>query len=245
MNHFWNWTTATVDSADGASVLRELRLEGTIAEDSWFDDDITPKVFRNELHQGNGPVTVWLNSPGGDCVAASQIYTMLREYPGEVTVKIDGMAASAASVIAMAGDKVLMAPTAIMMVHNPLTMAFGNRDDMKQAIRMLDEFKESIVNAYELKTGLSRDKISSLMDAETWMNAKKALELGFIDAIVGEESEGAEDAYCYSRMTAVNCLLNKMAVKEQQEQRGVDNDIVDDTRVSIDSLYLRLNKHKY
>ena len=95
-------------------------------------------MFRDELFAGTGPVTVWLNSPGGDCVAASQIYSMLMDYRGDVTVKIDGIAASAASVIAMAGTKVLMAPTALMMIHNPITVAYGNTADMQKAIEMLD-----------------------------------------------------------------------------------------------------------
>ena len=157
---------------------RVLELYGTIAEQSWFDDDVTPKMFHDELFAGTGPVTIWLNSPGGDCIAASQIYSMLMDYKDDVTVKIDGIAASAASVIAMAGTKVLMAPTALMMIHNPMTMAYGNHEDMEKAIAMLDEVKESIVNAYEIKTSLSRAKLSHLMDSETWMNANRAIELG-------------------------------------------------------------------
>ena len=113
-------------------------------------------MFHDELFAGTGPVTIWLNSPGGDCIAASQIYSMLMDYKDDITVKIDGIAASAASVIAMAGTKVLMAPTALMMIHNPMTLAYGNHEDMEKAIAMLDEVKESIVNAYEIKTSLSR-----------------------------------------------------------------------------------------
>ena len=93
-------------------------------------------MFHDELFAGSGPVIVWLNSPGGDCIAASQIYTMLMDYQGDVTVKIDGIAASAASVIAMAGTTVLMAPTALMMIHNPMTMAYGNHEDMEKAIEL-------------------------------------------------------------------------------------------------------------
>lgn len=111
MNKFWNWVR---NSEDGS---RTLYLNGTIAEESWFDDDVTPAAFKAELLSGEGDITVWINSPGGDCVAASQIYSMLMDYKGAVTVKIDGIAASAASVIAMAGTSVLMAPTALMMVH--------------------------------------------------------------------------------------------------------------------------------
>lgn len=129
-------------------------------------------------------MTVWINSPGGDCVAAAQIYNMLKDYNGNVTIKIDGIAASAASVIAMAGSTVLMSPVSMLMIHNPMTIAMGNAGDMQKAIDMLDEVKESIINAYHLKTGMSRAKISHLMDSETWMNAYKAVELGFADDIL-------------------------------------------------------------
>ena len=144
-------------------------------------------MFRNELFAGSGDVVIWINSPGGDCVAASQIYSMLMDYKGKVTVKIDGIAASAASVIAMAGTEVLMAPTALMMIHNPATVAFGDHEDMQKAIDMLTEVKESIINAYEIKTNMSRAKLSHLMDSETWMNANKAIELGFADDILTDE----------------------------------------------------------
>lgn len=142
-------------------------------------------------------MTVWLNSPGGDCVAAAQIYNMLKEYPGNITIKIDGIAASAASLIAMAGNEVLMSPVSMMMIHNPMTAAIGNADEMQKAAAMLDEVKDSIINAYELKTGLTRAKLSHLMDDETWMNAVTAVDLGFADGILyrnsDKEDEKAED----------------------------------------------------
>ena len=99
---------------------------------------------------GSGDITVWINSPGGDCVAAAQIYNMLMDYPGNVTVKIDGIAASAASVIAMAGTRVLVSPVSMMMIHNPATVAFGDIAEMEKAISMLSEVKESIIIAYEI-----------------------------------------------------------------------------------------------
>jgi len=191
-----------------------LELYGTIADESWFDDDITPKEFRDELFSGTGDVTVWINSPGGDCVAASQIYSMLMDYKGKVTVKIDGIAASAASVIAMAGTTVLMAPTALMMIHNPMTAAFGDHEDMQKAIEMLEEVKESIINAYEIKTNLSRAKLSHLMDSETWMNAKKAIELGFADDILTDEKLAMDaPAFAFSGKAAENALMNKLVAK--------------------------------
>ena len=204
---FWNWVRNQDDT-------RILTIDGVIAEESWFDDDVTPKLFRDQLHAGTGDVVIWVNSPGGDCVAASQIYTMLMEYKGRVTVKIDGIAASAASVIAMAGTEVLMAPTSLLMIHNPLTVAIGDSEEMQKAIAMLDEVKESIINAYELKTGISRAKIAHLMDAETWMNAQKAIELGFADGILTRDT-GVPDGipingYQYSRRAVTNSLLSKI-----------------------------------
>jgi ATP-dependent Clp protease protease subunit len=201
---------------------RTLRLEGAIAEESWFDDEITPKVFRQELFDGDGPITVWINSPGGDCVAAAQIYNMLMDYPHDITVKVDGLAASAASVIAMAGTRVVMTPVSLMMIHNPLTVAMGDSDEMRRAIQLLDEVKESILNAYEIKTGLSRARLSHLMDGETWMNAKKAVELGFADVILYEgkkEEQAAEEpptedaeieAQMYSTRVMDMAILNRL-----------------------------------
>ena len=186
---FWTWKNQA--TTEEAPAERTLFLNGTIAEESWFDDDVTPQLFKDELKAGTGDITVWINSPGGDCVAAAQIYNMLMDYQGNVTVKIDGLAASAASVIAMAGTEVQMSPVAMIMIHNPMTVAIGDSKEMQKASEMLSEVKESIMNAYEIKTGLTRTKISHLMDAESWFNARKAVELGFADTILfsGEEEK--------------------------------------------------------
>ena len=211
---FWNWLD--VKNEADTPEERVLEINGEIASESWFDDDVTPKLFKDELLSGNGPITIWLNSPGGDCIAASQIYSMLMDYAGEVTVKVDGIAASAASVIAMAGTKVLMAPTALMMIHNPMTMAWGDKSEMTKAIEMLDEVKESIVNAYEIKTGMSRAKISHLMDSETWMNANKAIELGFADDILEDKKKKCaadETAFSFAARSSEMYLMNKLEAK--------------------------------
>jgi len=219
-----------------------LFLNGTIAEDSWFDDDVTPQLFKEELVNGSGDITVWINSPGGDCVAAAQIYNMLREYEGNVTVKIDGIAASAASVIAMAGDKVLMSPVSMMMIHNPMTIAFGDSGEMQKAIDMLKSVKDSIINAYEIKTGLSRAKLAHLMDAETWMDAGKAVELGFADEIIKrngavEDLEIPQVTMLYSKAAVVNSLMDKIAEKCRIQQKET---IEDTNKVKADSLMDRL-----
>ena len=216
MNKFWNWTVTNNDE----KTERILTLSGVIAEESWFDDEITPKIFRDELMSGEGDITVWINSPGGDCIAAAQIYNMLLEYKGNVTIKIDGIAASAASVVAMAGNKVIMSPVSMLMIHNPMTMAAGDTIEMKKAISMLTEVKESIINAYELKTGMSRDKIAKLMDAETWMDANKAVELGFADEILSRESSVKQSAMMYSENVVSRKLWNKMSAKYRPKEQG-------------------------
>lgn len=217
---FWMWKNEAETEPDAERILE---LNGTIAEESWFDDDITPAMFKEELFAGSGPITIWINSPGGDCIAASQIYAMLMDYKGDVTVKIDGIAASAASVIAMAGTEVLMAPTALMMIHNPATIAYGDHTDMAKAIEMLEEVKESIINAYEIKTNLSRSKLSHLMDAETWMNAKKAIEFGFADAMMEDEKKPivSDTAYAFSSKAVANALFNKLTEKMKPEPSQV------------------------
>ena len=245
---FWEWKNQADEGSE-----RVLELYGTIAETSWFDDDVTPQMFHDELFAGKGPVTVWLNSPGGDCIAASQIYTMLMDYQDDVTVKIDGIAASAASVIAMAGTRVLMAPTALMMIHNPMTMAYGNQADMEKAIEMLDEVKESIMNAYEIKTSLSRAKLSHLMDSETWMNANKAIELGFADDILKDSKKDAADipAYAFSGKETETRLMNKLTAHYKPKEKGMTpaqaaaipavKEIPADAGKTYDELMTRLN----
>jgi ATP-dependent Clp protease protease subunit len=203
--HFWNWSRNADENI--------LHLNGTIAEESWFDDEITPALFKAELEKCDAPITVYINSPGGDCVAAAQIYNMLMEYPHDVTVKIDGIAASAASVVAMAGTKVLMSPVSTMMIHNPATIAMGDHTEMEKAIEMLDSVKESIINAYEIKTGLTRKELSKMMDAETWMDANKAIELGFADGILEREMQAVNtnpSSVLFSQRKADAALVNKM-----------------------------------
>ena len=210
MKKFWNWVK---NEGEG----RTLRLQGPIAEESWYGDEVTPALFRDELNAEQGAVTLWINSPGGDCIAAAQIYNMLMDYKGDVTINIDGIAASAASVIAMAGGIVNMSPTSLLMIHNPFTLAMGDKDELKSVIQMLDEVKESIINAYVLKTGLNRLKLSNLMDAETWLNANKALELGFADNILfAEKAKPTEDSFTYGCKTATVALYNKLKPRQPE-----------------------------
>ena len=224
---FWNW----VRNEDTGE--RTLVLNGQISDETWYGDEVTPGLFRDELQSCEGDITVWINSPGGDVFAAAQIYNMLMEYPGNVNVRIDGLAASAASVIAMAGNKVSMSPVAMMMIHNPMTIAMGDQKVMQQAMDMLGEIKESIINAYELKTGQSRTKISHMMDNETWFNAKKAVELGFADDILYADGSGKPEepeAVMFSKTIVLNSFLCKFNKTEPEP----------DTRVSVEPLKKRL-----
>ena len=240
MEKFWKFVQNRAPDISQETGERTLFLNGTIAEESWFDDEVTPQIFKDELNSGDGDITVWINSPGGDCVAAAQIYNMLMDYKGNVTVKIDGIAASAASVIAMAGTKVLVSPVSMLMIHNPATVAFGDTAEMQKAIAMLDEVKESIINAYEIKTGMSRAKISRLMDAETWMDANSAVEMGFADEIM-KRSTDAEDIEVpmvhnvYSRTAVTNHLMDKISAKCRIEKKDM---------TTADSLMERLDLMK-
>ena len=238
MKKFWKWTNQA--ETETIPVARTLHLNGTIAEESWFDDDVTPQLFKEELMAGSGDITVWINSPGGDCVAAAQIYNMLMDYPGNVTVKVDGIAASAASVIAMAGTTVLMSPVSMLMIHNPMTVAFGDSAEMQKAIEMLASVKDSIINAYEIKTGLSRAKLSHLMENETWMNANKAVELGFADGILEDAKRmSGTEAYAFSGKTVEAAIINKARAKAKPVAQAKP------TGRSVDELMERLNLLKY
>ena len=239
MKKFWNWIKNSDDT-------RILRLEGPIDEESFWGDEITPQMFRDELESGEGDVTVWINSPGGNVFAAAEIYTMLKDYKGSITVKIDAIAASAASVVAMAGDTVQMSPVAMLMIHDPSTVAMGNTKDMEKAIEVLTEVKESIINAYELKTGLSRTRISHMMNDETWMNPVKARELGFCDEILFSENEPQEtgESMFFSSASVQQRVMNSLLEKVQAEKLASSAD-QPEPRTSATALADRLDRLKY
>lgn len=214
MSKFWKWVKnkTPTDENQASESGRTLFLNGVIDDEKFWGDEVTPREFRDELFSDSGDVTVWINSPGGSVFAADQIYNMLRDYHGKVTVKIDAIAASAASVIAMAGDDVQISPVATMMIHNPSTIALGTADDLAKAIQMLQSIKESILNAYMLKTGMSHKKLSDMMDAETFLDAKQCLSMGFADSIIsrGEEKAQEEGREVEEKKTAQNEDASKM-----------------------------------
>ena len=233
MRKFWNFVTNDDE--------RTLRLEGAISDETWWGDEVTPAAFRQELHSGEGDVTVWINSPGGDVFAAAQIYNMLKEYPGKVTVKIDAIAASATSVVAMAGEQVMISPVGHILIHNPATIAWGDGAEMLKAKQLLDGVKDSIINAYEMKTGLPRAKLSQMMDAETDMPAQIAVALGFADEIM-YQSEGSNSniqipitASVFSPRMVFNSLVDK--IRQTESAHTVNDEQENQKRRDIKTKY--------
>jgi ATP-dependent Clp protease protease subunit len=202
---FWKFR----DAVDGQET--ELELYGYISEYSWFEDDVTPKKFKDDLNRygKGGPITIRMNSYGGEVIAASLMSTIIKDYPGKVTVQIDGVAASAATLVAIAGDVVRMQETAYFMIHDPsviFMMAQLNIEDLTRLASSLAAVKEGAVNAYETRTGLSRARLSKLMTEETWMDAQKAVDLGFVDEIIRTGKPIPVDLG--SKAAVVNALRN-------------------------------------
>lgn len=156
----------------------------------WFEIDATsPGMVHDALKKANGSdVEVHINSGGGSVFDGSEIYTALKDYEGNVTVKIVGLAASAASVIAMAGDKVLMSPTSQMMIHNASVLAAGDYRDMEHTAEVLKNVNKTIANAYHIKSGLSDEELLELMNKETWFTPQQALDKGLIDEIMFDQN---------------------------------------------------------
>lgn len=188
-NKFWNFTQKNENEA-------ELTIYSTIASSqSWWEDVVTPKLFRDDL-VGLGDVqniVVRINSGGGDVFAATTIYSLLKDHSADITVKVDGLAASAATIIMMAGDTIKAPASAQIMIHNPLAglMGYFEGKDLRKQADMLDTAKAAIIKAYTQKTGLSEDELTELMDDTTWMTAREAKEKGFVDEIMFEEVESS------------------------------------------------------
>jgi ATP-dependent Clp protease protease subunit len=223
MAKFWNF----INLSDEES---ELRIEGEIIDDGWawiyewFDEPYaSPNSFRKALNEHKGKnITVWVDSWGGDVFAAAGIYNALKEHKGKVVVKIDGKAVSAGSVIAMAGDEVLMSPASILMIHNPWSRQAGESKDMRHAANVLDEVKETILNVYQSKTGRTRDELSKMMDEESWMSAQKAINEGFVDGmlyVATDEPVQVLNSFSLSRSAIMNSSDNVMTRFFEQWQK--------------------------
>lgn len=257
---FWNFIKNEANEEE-----IELRISGEIVSDDdawfyeWFGIQVTsPNAFREELAAQQGKtITIWIDSWGGDVFAAAGIYNALKEHKGKVITKVDGKAVSAASVIAMAGDEVLMSPAGVMMIHNPWLTAIGEAKDMRHAADVLDEVKETIINAYQIKTQRPRRKISELMDEETWMSAKKAMAEGFIDGILYTEgATGAEstiqDSFMFSRQAIQNSVSETMKkfFEHYKQLQPLAPDSPEDKppdetgRLSLYQMQVQVNKNK-
>ena len=188
MTRFWNLKKDAEIPEDGV-----LDIDGEIvAEEGWFMPEgvCVARNFRKAL-KGVKNVTVHINSPGGDVMAGAEIYSALKEHSlngeGKVTVIVTGLAASAASVVAMAGDEIQISPVAYMMIHNPWTIAMGDAKEMRKTAKTLDEISEGLITAYERRTGKSRDELKRMLENETWMSATRCVEEGFADSVYGGE----------------------------------------------------------
>lgn len=220
-SRFWEFK-----NIEGEEEKVELRVSGEIVENDdawiyeWFGiEHATPNEFRDTLAEHKGKdITIWIDSWGGDVFAAAGIYNALKEHDGKVITKVDGKAVSAGSIIAMAGDEILMSPVSIMMIHNPISsIIWAEAKEMRKAADVLDEVKETIVNAYQVKTGRPRNKISALMDEETWMSARKAVAEGFADGILYADADdgqkatpSVQDSFMFSRMAIQNSVSASM-----------------------------------
>lgn len=235
MNKFWNWTKDLMTNTP------ELVLEGEIASETWWGDEVTPKLFKDELNKYKGKdISVWINSPGGDVIAGSQIYTMLKEHTGKVNVKIDGLAASSASFIAMAGDTIQMSPTAMMMIHLPSTCDWGDKKDFQKTIARLEEVEAAIINAYELKTKLPRDELAKMMEDEMWMNAYRAKELGFIDEVLYTDTEEKnQTGFDFSKKKVNACMQNSISQIQNKMKKVQDEIELEKLKIEIDLLSMQ------
>ena len=230
-------------------MAKKINIKGPIVGNSeawiyeWFGIEATSsKSVNDSLSQADGEdIEVEINSGGGSVFAGSEIYTALKSYPGNVTVKIVGLAASAASVIAMAGKKVLMSPTAQMMIHNVSSCAAGDYREMEHAAEILKSANDTIANAYRLKTGKTQEELLKLMDNETWMTAQKAKELGFIDEIMFENDSQLVASTDYSGMLPQE-VINKIRNTIKSPNVGENNNsdfLIQQSKAQLNLLKLK------
>lgn len=225
MRKFWKLTNLV----DGSGST--LVLDGPIAQESWWGDEVTPQAFRDELKKiTSNKLTVIINSSGGDVWAGVSIYDALKELDMEVTVKVSGLAASIASVVAMAGDIIIMSPGSTMMIHRASMLAMGDADDMKKAIEMLETVEDGIISIYSDRTGQTREAVKEMLEAETWMSAEKAVELGFADEVQKPKSENEpvtqnifSGNFAFSMAATKESIQNFVdKVSESEEGKNVD-----------------------
>lgn len=232
------WTIRDAASSETGEV--EIEFDGPISEYSWWGDEITPKAFKDELYAKGGgqPVTVLLNSPGGEVIAASIIRSILQEYPGKVTMDIIGLAASAATILMTGADYIRMRESALMMIHDPSGLAWGTMDEIKSFLDILKTVKDSIIDTYETKTHLDRGKLAKMMSEETWMTAREANELGFVDAVV--EGSIKKSSNTSIPPAFANCLADYQHVPDVLKNLLKPAPVSADTQISMSAEERRL-----
>ena len=224
MTRFWNLKKDAEIPEDGV-----LDIDGEIvAEEGWFlpEGACVARNFRKAL-KGVKNVTVHINSPGGDVMAGAEIYSALREHSlngeGRVKVIVTGLAASAASVVAMAGAEIVMHPVAYMMIHNPWTFAMGDAKELRKTAKVLDVISEGLISAYEQRTGKDREELKRMLENETWMSAGTAVEEGFADGIFGAEAGAAASLVRPTMMSAkahgLQEILQRIRAEDPEEEK--------------------------
>lgn len=206
-----------------------IQMNGEVIPSDYADvydylgyESINPKAIKQALNEANGSdIELEINSPGGYVDAGSEIYTALKEYPGRVIAKITGQACSAASWIALAADCVEMSPTAQMMIHRASTISIGNSDDLSSALNALDSLDQSFVDLYSQKTGLDKQEVYKLMCNTTWMNAKQAVDKGFADAIMFQDSNQPALVNADGSLSVKPDMINK--IKNLLHKKSTEN----------------------
>lgn len=242
--------------------MRELNLNGYIDDEVWYGDEITPETLHDSLYGANNEyaddVHIRLNSYGGSCNAAVRMFDDIRAYPGSVSITISGTAASAATVLCMAADRLEITPGSLFMIHDPSMMAFGNEHDLTDAINMLRACKESILNMYERRVRISRNDVAYMMTNTTWMDANGAFERGFVDAIsetpIKNPTNSVDNgAYAKQAEMRVNAWIerkrtNKRPETAEQPKNTVKEEVTEPhnkNRVKISAIDTRLEYLKY
>lgn len=239
MKKFWNMNK--IKNNEG-----ELLIYGPISDESWWGDEVTPKQFKEDLDALGDidTLNIYINSSGGDVFAGQAIYSIISRHKAQKIVYIDGLAASIASIIAMAGDLVVMPKNAMMMIHNPWTIAMGNAQDFRKLADDLDKIRESLIAAYQGKSNLDREKIIELMDAETWLTADEALEYGLVDEVEKEKQLAASIDKSFMKMyrNVPKNLVKEEKIEQKQDLANEKETLKNELAKSILFLETRRNK---
>lgn len=208
---FWRFRNAS----ESESGQVELEFFGPISEYSWFGDEITPELFKQQLYEkgGGDPITLLVNSPGGEVIAASIIRSILQDYPGKITADIVGLAASAATIVVTGADHIRMRESALFMIHDPSGLAWGTIDQIKALLDVLKTVKDGILDVFQTKTKMTREKLAKMMTDETWMTAREAKDFGFVDEVVTSSIKKGTPAR--SMVGFANCLSQYVHVPEE------------------------------